>query len=174
MNELIALESQEEVIQRFGKDGSHAHLRKRLSHYGAVRWDVLAAFSSWPLEKYCRWQSAAGVWYVDCGNWNYCNILNGQCGILYSTSNQRIRNAVTMCGEKMADIVEAILGAWVLMAGVDENPLLLEGVESMGLSETAWNTWHECLERLHNCCVHAGQRGIIWSACARNSGMSSE
>ena len=148
-NDLILLEREDKLIQRFGNEGQCAHLRKPLSHYGAVRWDVLAPFSKWPLKKYCRWQSAAGVWYVDCGNSNYCNILNDKCGILYHLNSQHIRNAVGMGSVKMADIIEAILGAQVLMTGVDENEALLKHVQSMALSSlTAWNEWQQCLERL--------------------------
>ena len=46
---------------------------------------------------------------------------------------------------KMADIIEAILGAQVLVTGVAENEALLKDVESMPLSLTAWNKWRECL-----------------------------
>ena len=49
---------------------------------------------------------------------------------------------------KMADIIEAILGAQVLVTGVDENEALLEDVESMALSLTAWSKWRDCLVRL--------------------------
>ena len=149
MNELIVLESQDKLIQRLGNDGSSQHLRKELSRYGAVRWDELVAFSKWPLKQYCRWQSPKGVWYVDCGNSNYCKILDDQCGIQYSTSNQDIGYALTIGPVKMADIIEAILGAQVLLTGVDENEALLKHVQSMALSSlTAWNEWQQCLERL--------------------------
>ena len=147
-NDLILLEREDKLIQRFGKDGPRAHLRKPLSHYGAVRWEVLAPFSKWPLKQYLRWRSAAGDWYVDCGNWNYCNILNDQCGILYCYNNQHIRHAVEMGKGKVGDIVEAILGATVLVTRVDESEALLKDVESMGLSLTAWNKWRDCLEGL--------------------------
>ena len=73
------------------------------------------------------------MWYVDCGNWNYCNILNDKCGILYHLNSQHIRNAVGMGSVKMADIIEAILGAQVFVTGVDESEALLEDVESMAL-----------------------------------------
>ena len=163
-NELIVLESQDKLIQRLGNDGSSQHLRKELSRYGAVRWDELVAFSKWPLKQYCRWQSPKGVWYVDCGNGDYCKILDDQCGIQYSTSNQDIGYALTIGPVKMADIIEAILGAQVLLTGVDENEAFLEDVEMARLPCAI----------MHKFCVHAGQRGIIGSAYVPNPGMNSE
>ena len=96
MHQLVTLEHKWRLIQRWGKDGSDQQFRKDLSHNGAVRWEVIERFSEWPLKQYIRWQSAAGDWYVDCGNWNYCHILDNQCGILYCTNDKHIAHALQM------------------------------------------------------------------------------
>ena len=99
MHQLVTLEHNWRLIQRWGKDGSDQQFRKDLSHNGAVRWEVIERFSEWSLQQYMRWQSAAGDWYVDCGNWNYCHILDNQCGILYCTNDENIAHALQM-GQK--------------------------------------------------------------------------
>ena len=50
--------------------------------------------------------------------------------------------------KQVADVIEAILGACLLKAGVAINTQLLQHVQSLDIPSAVWEEWHTCIERL--------------------------
>ena len=48
----------------------------------------------------------------------------------------------------VADVIEAILGACLLKAGVAINTQLLQHVQSLDIPSAVWEEWHTCIERV--------------------------
>ena len=152
-NDLILLENEFGVMNSLGKGGANHDITKYLSHVGGVDWAAWLepiSLPYWPLKSYIRWTGHDGRDYVDAGNVCYSLIL--KC-LLNCWPKPNLIRAFDMNNEHRADIVEAILGAHQLTAGLVRwhTYVLFPGLREETMRrwpDQIWERWNNVLSEL--------------------------